>query len=60
MNNLYLFIRLCRAAGTYILRLSTNCDNYIFMKQYVVDQLRPEDYEAVKAYLDENFESSSV
>jgi len=30
------------------------------MKQYVVDQLRPADYEAVKAYLDENFESSSV
>jgi len=42
------------------LRPSTNCDNYIFMKQYVIDQLRPADYEAVKAYLDENFESSSL
>lgn len=30
------------------------------MKQYVIDQLRPADYEAVKAYLDENFESSDV
>ncbi|MBL7181207.1 MAG: hypothetical protein ABIK98_15100 [Pseudomonadota bacterium] len=30
------------------------------MKQYVIDQLRPEDYEAVKAYLDENFSSSPV
>lgn len=30
------------------------------MKQYVIDQLRPADYEAVKAYLDENFSSSNV
>jgi hypothetical protein len=30
------------------------------MKQYVIDQLRPTDFEAVKAYLDENFESSDV
>ena len=30
------------------------------MKQYVIDQLRPADYEAVKAYLDENYSSSIV
>ena len=30
------------------------------MKQYVIDQLRPADYEAVKAYLEESFSSSNV
>ena len=30
------------------------------MKQYVIDQLRPADFEAVKVYLEENFESSDV
>ena len=30
------------------------------MKQYVIDQLRPADYEAVKAYLDKNYGSSAV
>ncbi len=30
------------------------------MKQYVIDELRPEDYEKIKAYLDENFGSSGV
>jgi len=30
------------------------------MKQYVIDQLRPADYEAVKAYLDKNYSSSIV
>ena len=30
------------------------------MKQYVIDQLSPADYEAVKAYLDKNFSSSIV
>lgn len=30
------------------------------MKQYVIDELRPQDHEAVKAYLDENFISSEV
>ena len=30
------------------------------MKQYVIDQLRPADYEAVKAYLDKNYSSSNV
>lgn len=28
------------------------------MKQYVIDQLSPADYEAVKAYLDKNFSAS--
>ena len=30
------------------------------MKQYVIDELRPKDYELVKAYLEENFSSSDV
>ena len=30
------------------------------MKQYVIDELRPKDYEFVKAYLEENFSSSNV
>ncbi len=30
------------------------------MKQYVIDELRPADYEAVKSYLDENYSSSIV
>ena len=49
-----------RCKRTYSLRTSTNYDNFIFMKQYVIDQLRPADYEAVKAYLEENFSSSNV
>jgi len=43
--------------GTYILRGTTNCDNFVFMKQYVIDELRPKDYELVKAYLEKNFSS---
>jgi hypothetical protein len=42
------------------LRDTTNCGNFIFMKQYVIDELRPEDYESVKAYLEENFSSSDM
>lgn len=30
------------------------------MKQYVIDQLRLEDYDAIKAYLDENFGGAGV
>jgi len=30
------------------------------MKQYVIDQLRLEDYHAIKAYLDENFGNSGI
>jgi hypothetical protein len=30
------------------------------MKQYVIDELRPQDHETVKTYLDENFTSSDV
>ncbi len=31
-----------------------------FMKQFVIDELRPKDYETIKAYMDENFNSSNV
>jgi hypothetical protein len=30
------------------------------MKQYVIDELRPADYELVKAYIEKNFGSSKV
>ena len=30
------------------------------MKQYLIDQLRPLDYQAVKAYLDDRFSASAV
>ena len=30
------------------------------MRQYVIDELRPQDYEAVKSYLDENLTPSGV
>ena len=30
------------------------------MKQYVIDELRPDDYQKLKAYLDENFNSSNI
>lgn len=32
----------------------------MFMKQYVIDELRPTDYEKIKAYLNKNFEISEV
>ena len=30
------------------------------MKQYVIDELRPDDYKKLKKYLDENFKSSDM
>ena len=30
------------------------------MKQYVIDELRPKDYEMIKSFMDENFGSSNV
>ncbi len=30
------------------------------MKQYVIDELRPEDHEKIKTYLDENFEAAGI
>ena len=32
-----------------------NIENDDIMKQYVIDELRPEDYKALKKYLDEQF-----
>ena len=32
-----------------------NIENDDIMKQYVIDELRPEDYKALKKYLDEKF-----
>jgi len=42
------------------LRAEGNYDNHIFMKQYVIDELRPADFEKIKAYLDEHFNSSAL
>jgi hypothetical protein len=42
------------------LRAAVNCDNFIFMKQYVIDELRRKDYELIKAYMEEKFLSSDV
>ncbi|MBW2661092.1 MAG: hypothetical protein JRD93_03670 [Deltaproteobacteria bacterium] len=33
---------------------------FYIMKQYIIDELRSTDYKKVRAYLDENFESSSM
>ena len=30
------------------------------MKQYLIDDLRPEDYEKIRAYLNENFDDSCI
>jgi hypothetical protein len=30
------------------------------MKQYVIDELRPNDYELIRAYMEENYRSSKV
>jgi hypothetical protein len=49
-----------KTASNRLLRDTTNCGNFIFMKQYVIDELRPKDYELVKAYLEENFSSSDM
>ena len=32
----------------------------MIMKQYVIDELRPKDYEMIKSFMDENFGSSKV
>ena len=42
------------------MRPPTNCDNSFFMKQYVIDELRPADYEKIKSYLSETFEASAL
>jgi hypothetical protein len=48
------------AFAIYILRGDTKCGNLFFMKQYVIDELRPEDYKKIKAYMDENFGDSAL
>lgn len=42
------------------MHVKINRDNFIIMKQYVIDELRPADYEKIRAYLDENLDASSV
>jgi hypothetical protein len=53
-------LKVLKRAPTYILRAAVNCDNFIFMKQYVIDELRQKDYELIKAYMEEKFLSSDV
>jgi len=55
------FLRYCLDSGKY-----TSCTVQqtviilYFMKQYVIDELRKEDHKKIKAYLDENFDSSVI
>ena len=43
---------------TYILHAATICDNSIFMKQYVIDELRPADVVTLRSYLTEQYGSA--
>jgi len=45
---------------TFVLKVKINCDNFTIMKQYVIDELRPADYEKIRAYLDENLDASGL
>lgn len=40
--------------------LKQNYGNYIYMKQYVIDQLRLPDYRKLKRHFDENLEKSTI
>jgi hypothetical protein len=53
-------LKVLKRVPIYILRGIINYDNFIFMKQYVIDELRRKDYELIKAYMEENFLSSDV
>ena len=39
---------------------TTNCDNFVVMKQYVIDELRSEDHGEIKVYMEENYSASDV
>ena len=39
---------------------TTNCDNFVFMRQYVIDELRPKDHEEIKVYMEENYNASDM
>ena len=45
---------------TFVLQAKINCDNFIIMKQYVIDELRPADYKKIKAYMDESLEAHGI
>ncbi len=49
-----------RFPATYILHAHLNYDNLNHMKQYVIDELRPEDFIRIKDYLDKKFLPSGV
>jgi len=42
------------------LRGTPNCDNFVVMKQYVIDELRSEDHGEIKVYMEENYSASNV
>jgi len=42
------------------LQVKINCDSFVIMKQYVIDELRPVDYEKIRAYLDKNFDAAGI
>ena len=39
----------------YVLHAATICDNSNFMKQYVIDELRPAEFEAIKIHLADQY-----
>lgn len=42
------------------MRGTPNCDNFVVMKQYVIDELRSEDHGEIKVYMEENYSASNV
>ncbi len=56
-KTIVLFVQVIKVS-TYILRRSENCDTSVFMKQYVIDELRFEDFKKIKTYLDDKFTAS--
>ena len=42
------------------MHVKINRDSFIVMKQYVIDELRPADYEKIRTYLDESLDASGV
>ena len=42
------------------MRGTPNCDNFVVMKRYVIDELRSEDHGEIKVYMEENYSASDV
>lgn len=42
------------------MHVKINCDNFIIMKQYIIDELRHADYKKIRTYLEENLDASGI